>query len=138
MVKSLDIDAILARRQEIAAEMERLRTEDSELEIAVRVAQRFGGSGSTAANGSDNKLGPPRPENTPPLFEMAENVLESAISAGKPGLKGKEIVAHIGKAYWPGVRAEQILPPIYGFAKKGRLQKNKDGFFRPIQNKSAQ
>jgi hypothetical protein len=132
MVKTLDIEAILTRRQQIAAEIERLRTEDNELEIAVRVAQRFSG-GSTTGNGAEIKLGPPRPENTPPLFEMTESVLRSAIDAGKTGLKGKEIVVAIGKAYWPGVRAGQILPPIYGFAKKGRLDKNKDGVFRPVQ-----
>jgi hypothetical protein len=132
MVKALDIETILARRREIAAEMERLHTEDNELEIAVRVVQRFG-DGPAKGNGAENKLGPPRPENTPPLFEMTENVLRGAIEAGKPGLKGQEIVAHIGKTYWPGVVARQILPPIYGFAKKGRLHKNKDGIFKPVQ-----
>ena len=140
MIKTLDTEAILNRRREIAAEMDRLRTEDSELEIAIRVAERFSGGGeSQAGNGARPKLGPPRPENTPPLFEMADVVLCDAIRSGKPGLRGREIVEAIGKTYWPGVQPEQILPLIYGFAKKGRLFKNRDGIFKPVEKeKSAQ
>ena len=77
-------------------------------------------------------LGPPRPEGTPPLFDMTETVIHDAIAGGKSGLRGREIVDEIGKKFWPGVQGRQILPPIYAFAKKGRLHKTKDGVFKPI------
>jgi hypothetical protein len=127
--KEFGIEAILARRKEIAAELERLRLEDDELETAIRVLHRFGkGSNGDATS----KLGPARPENTPSLFVMTETVLHDAIAVGKMGLKGREIVSEIGKKYWPGVQARQVLPLIYSFVKKGRLRKEKDGIFKPI------
>ena len=130
MDQTLDIDAIVARRSEIAAEIERLHTEDGELEIAIRVIRRFGKEGRTNGTGVvPSKLGPPRPENTPSLIEMTETVLRDAIAAGSPGLKGLEIVAEIGKMYWPGVQGRQILPPIYKFVKSQRLQKDEQGIF---------
>jgi hypothetical protein len=119
-----DLKTIEGRQREIATEMERLRAEAEELDIAVRVLKRFAGG-----NGEGAKLGPPRPENTPPLFDMAASVIRDAIEAGKPGLTAQEIVAGIGKRYWPGVKAQQILPPIYGFSKRGRLRKNAKGVF---------
>ncbi len=138
MKSDSEIDAILARRKDIAAEMERLRTEDNELEIAVRVYRRYASPKAEAGNGAvPSTLGPPRPEGVPSLFEMTETVLREAIAAGKPGLKGHEIVTEIGKKYWPRVEGRQILPPIYAFTKKGRLVKNKDGIFRPVKKETA-
>ena len=56
---------------------------------------------------------------------MTEAVIRDAVTGGKPGLTGHEIVAAIGKRYWPGVKGQQILPAIYyDFAKiQGRLVK---------------
>jgi hypothetical protein len=130
-----EIDAVLARRQEIAAQIEQLRAEDAELEVAIRVLKRFSKIAKTG-NGQASltpKLGPPRPDGTPPLFDMVEKVLLDAISSGKPGLRGQEIVTEIGRKYWPGVQGRQILPPIYQFAKNDRIHKSKDGVFRPVK-----
>jgi hypothetical protein len=137
MNQPIDIDAILARRQQIASEIERLTAEDKELEIAIRVAERFGkrkanGAAHAAQSEEGSRLGPPRPPGTPPLLEMANTVLKEAIAAGKSGLKGNELVAAIGDRFWPGVQARQIMPPIYHFAKVKRLKKGDNGIFKPV------
>jgi hypothetical protein len=126
-----EIDGILQRRKAIAAEIDRLKAEDSELETALRVLGRFG-KAIPASDGVTWKLGPPRPGGTPSLFDMTETVIKDAIKAGKPGLKGREIVAEIGKRYWPGVKPQQILPPIYSFVKNKRLKKGDNGIFKPV------
>ena len=134
METELGISAILARRKEISAEMERLRVEDGDLEIAIRIFNRYASSKAAEMNGAgqSTSLGPPRPEGIPPLFNMTETVIRDAVAGGKSGLRGQEIVYEIGKKFWPGVQGRQILPPIYAFAKKGRLHKTKDGVFKPI------
>jgi hypothetical protein len=127
-----DLHTIQVRQREIAAEIERLRAEAAELEIALRVFERFSNPPSKANGGRSRagaKSGASRPEGVPSLFEMTETVIHDAIEAGKPGLKSREIVAAIGNRYWPGVTPSQVLPPIYAFAKKGRLLKTKDGIF---------
>jgi hypothetical protein len=140
MISLKEISAIKARKQEIAEAIAVLQAEDAELDTTLRVLARFGGlfppaSPSPPVNGSDPpkpKLGPPRPEGTPSLYDMTVEVLREAIAGGKQGLKGKEIVAEIGRKYWPGVQPDQVLPPIYGFVSKKRLKKNTEGIFKPI------
>ena len=137
MISTEELNAINVRKQEIAEAIAALQAEDAELDIALKVLARFGGlfPPSAPANGSDPpkpKLGPPRPEGTPSLFDMTVEVLREAIAGGKHGLKGKEIVAEIGRKYWPGVQPDQVLPPIYGFVSKKRLKKNTDGIFKPV------
>jgi hypothetical protein len=131
MTNESDIRAIKARHQEIAQEIERLKAEADELAITLRVLDRFS-SGSAQANGEGPKLGPPRPADTPSLFNMTVSVISDAVGQGKTGLRGQEIVAAIGKRFWPGVQSKQVLPPIYQFAKKGRLIKTKDGLFKVV------
>ena len=75
------------------------------------------------------RLGPSRPEGIPTLFKMVNEVL----SESADGLTGRQIVEAIGKRYWPGVKGQQILPSVYGFAKRGRLRKSHDGRFHPIR-----
>jgi len=131
-----DLKGIQERRRKIAEEVARLQAEDKELEIALRVFGRYASKGENGEREPD-RLGPPRPEGTPSLFEMTDTVIKAAIAAGKPGLTGREIVAEIGKRYWPGVKPAQILPPIYGFTKRGRLRKNSNGIFKPTHETAA-
>jgi hypothetical protein len=126
-----ELDGILQRRKEIAAEIDKLKAEDGELEVALRVLGRFG-KAIPATDSRSGKLGPPRPAGVPSLFEMTDIVIKDAIKAGKSGLKGREIVAEIGKRYWPGVQPQQILPPIYSFVKNKRLKKGDNGIFKPV------
>lgn len=126
------VNAIIDRQREIDAQIEDLQRERSELEVALTVLRRFGALPEVPVTVEGSRLGPPRPEGTPSLFEMTEAVLKDAIKAGKAGLKGREIVDEIGKRYWPGVKSQQILPPIYQFASKGRLKKGDNGIFRPV------
>jgi hypothetical protein len=126
MDKGYDIEAMLERQREIAAEMERLANEKEELDVAVRVLQRY----VISETSTEPKLGPPRPEGTPTLFEMTKFVVRNAQLSGKDGLNAKEIVEEIRRAYWPGVKPVQILPQIYQFAKKGRMRKTSDGLFQ--------
>jgi hypothetical protein len=129
-----ELDAMLNRRKEIASAVEKLKAEDSEIENALRVFSRYGKlpTGSNGTGERAGKLGPPRPDGTPSLFDMTETVIKDAIKGGKSGLKGREIVAEIGKRYWPGVKPQQVLPPIYGFVKNKRLKKGDNGIFKPV------
>lgn len=126
-----DFHKIQSRLREINAQMEKLRGEAEELETAVRVFKRFAGANG-AASPEGAKLGPARPEGLPSLFKMTESVIRDAVADGKPGLTGAEIVAAIGKRYWPGVKGQQILPSIYQFTRgeHPRLVKTKDGIFK--------
>jgi hypothetical protein len=123
----MDLQTIQARQREITAEMERLRAEAEELDIAIRVFMRY--SKANGAGSDTPKLGPSRPPGAPSLFDMTAMVIKDANASGKAGLTAQEIVTEIGKRYWPGVKAQQILPPIYGFSKRGRLRKNSKGVF---------
>lgn len=124
MAKS-EIDAIQDRQREIQDEITRLQQEADELLVGLRVIRRF----SPSKGEPDSKLGPPRPKGTPTLFEMVETV----ISKVDGGLIGREIVEEVGKNFWPGVQGPQILPSVYGFAKRGRLKKTKTGRFFTVK-----
>jgi hypothetical protein len=84
------------------------------------------------------KLGAPRPNGAPTNFEMARFVLLSAHKEGKSGLSAAELVNEIGRRYWPGVQAPQIMPTMYLLAKQGRLIKGDDGIFRFPETNEAQ
>ena len=120
-MSTTDIEAIQSRQREVKVEIDRLQKEADELYIALRVLSRF----SPVDSESLAKLGPPRPEGLPTLFEMVETVLDEAVD----GLTGRQIVEAIGEKHWPGVRGRQILPSIYGFSKQGRLKKTDTGQF---------
>ena len=116
-----EIDAIQTRQREIQDDITRLQQEGEELLVALRVIQRF----SPLGKSPESKLGPPRPKGIPTLFKMVVVVINKA----NRGLSGREIVEEIGNDFWPGVQGPQILPSVYGFAKRGRLRKNKAGHF---------
>lgn len=131
MASKSESEGIEARLREIAEKKAVLEKEEAELTLALRVIKRF------STNGAAPKLGPARPEGTPTLFEMTDAVLAEAEARGKVGLKGREIVAEIGKQYWPGVKPAQILPQVYQYASKGRLKKTPNGVFRRLHKNEA-
>lgn len=138
MSKLSQIEAIEARKKEITQEIDRLQQEVDELDTALRVLKRFADTTPDNTGGASKpKLGPPRPEGTPTLFQMTEMVIRSADREGHNGLRGREIVKEIGRRYWPGVKGQQILPSIYQFAKNGRLIKTDDGRFKIAQKEEA-
>ena len=120
-----DIEAAFRRRDEVDKKLDELAKEKAELDLTIKVLERY----SPSAMGP--KLGPARPDNLPSLFEMTEEVLLDAVSKGSSGLSAKEIVSEIRDRYWPGLKPQQVLPNIYQFAKKGRIRKNSDGKFLP-------
>lgn len=130
MDQSFNIEAILGRRKEIATAVDLLLQEDKELEIALRVAERFGKGVPSVPEG--NKLGPTRPADAPALIDMVNSVLKDALAAGKPGLGGKDLVSAIGDKFWPGVQPAQVMPSIYTFVGKKRLKKGDNGIFKPV------
>lgn len=136
MTKAPDIEAIEARKQEIDEQIAALQKEAGELEVTLRVLQRFAG-GSDGAPHEGSKLGPPRPDGIPTLFDMAYEVIRDAELKGKKGLSVKDIVEAIGKRYWPGVRGQQISAPLYGMAKKGRFNKTSNGLFQTVRKDKA-
>lgn len=130
----VDIAAIEARRKEVAEELERLEREMDELDMAMRVFSRFSVEGDAGREpqqfDTGPKLGPARPDGIPSNYDMAVDVIWSAMKSGRKGLTAAELVEEIGKRWWPGVQGPQILPIMYQFAKRGRLVKGGDGYFR--------
>lgn len=138
MTRLVDIAAIEARRKEIAEELDRLEREMDELDMALRVFGRFWvrddpqpiASTVQASADASARLGPVRPDGIPSNYEMAVQTIGDATKAGRKGLTAAELVEEIGRRWWPGVQGPQILPIMYQFAKKGRLNKGDDGYFR--------
>ncbi|MDR3494926.1 MAG: hypothetical protein P4L82_10005 [Ancalomicrobiaceae bacterium] len=136
MTDSRTKDSIANRLKEIEAQLEELQREANDLAIALRVLNQFerhpGPDTAAAVTVLDKaaKLGPARPKDIPSNFEMARLVLAEARKAGKKGLSASELIDAIGEQYWPGVKPAQISSFLYAFAKRGRLQKGKDGLFR--------
>ncbi len=136
MKKHPGIEAIEARKTEIDAQVAELLHESEELEVALRVYQRFTEQESApAAEGT--KLGPPRPEGIPTLFQMAYEVVRDAELKGEKGLPAKKIVEQIGRRYWPGLQGQQVFAPLYTMAKKGRFRKTSNGLFQTVRTKEA-
>jgi hypothetical protein len=122
-----DLQAIQAREREIDAEMASLQQEREELAIAKRVMARLRGkSPGLSANGKSS----PRPAGAPTNAEMVELVLADAEKEGKDGLTASELLQAISARYWPGLTGPQILPNIYGMAKRGRFRKTPSGKFK--------
>src|SRR5438445_6741056 len=131
LAMKLDADKIRARQKRIDEEIAKLQSEADELSVVLRVMERFKEKPpdkSTKA-GKEEKL-PPRPKGTPSTFEMVELVLASAEKGGKPALTSRELMDAIRANYWPGVQNKQILPSIFGFAKKKRLIREGDKWKR--------
>lgn len=131
MSRIVDIAAIEKRRREIVEEIDRLKREMEELDMALRVISRFEAKDveESAPEPVAAKLGPVRPDGIPTNYDMAEVILRDAVNAGRRGLTAAEMVEEIGRRWWPGVQGPQILPIMYQFAKRGRLLKGEDGFF---------
>ena len=139
MAITLSSSKIENRRREIAAEIERLQTEDKELEIVLRVIHRFDpdtgrivGSGvvtkqDTPSDEKEPKLGPRRPSGCPTNFEMVDMILAGAEKEGTEGLSLPEITSEIRKRYWPGLKDAQVAAPIYAFVRNGRFRKLTNG-----------
>lgn len=136
MIQIVNLQDLEDRKREIRAEIERLQAEFEEIEGAIRVASRFASpklvkeSPAEPKLESSTKLGPQRPSGIPTNFEMAQITIRDAVMRGKPGLTASEIVDEIAKRWWPGLQGPQILPIIYQLAKRGRLNKGEDGYFR--------
>lgn len=138
MTTNLNIQAIESRKQEIDEAIAKLQEEARELDVALAVFRRFSPKPSDEKTvNDDSKLGPPRPNNIPTLYEMAYTVIRDAEQRGRKGLSGKEVVDAIATQYWPGLQGPQITPSLYGFAKKGRLKKTSDGLFHTVRRKEA-
>jgi hypothetical protein len=138
MGHQLDSQAIETRLREIREKISALQVEADELEVALRVFERFSPSEPSAKkmNGDKPKLGPARPRDIPTNFEMTEMILKASEREGKNGLTATEIVEQIRTRYWPGIMGAQILPVIYHFAKQGRIRKTAGGKFKSIHKNS--
>jgi hypothetical protein len=138
MGHQLDSQAIETRLREIREKISALQVEADELEVALRVFERFSPSESTSKKKTRDKpkLGPARPQDIPTNFEMTEMILKASERDGKNGLTANEIVEQIGSRYWPGVTGAQILPVIYHFARQGRIRKTSGGKFKSLHKSS--
>jgi hypothetical protein len=127
---NLDIDQIRARYKRIKDEITKLQTELDELDVALRVLSRFQEKPPDKPASSEEL--PPRPPGTPSTFEMVNMILASAEKEGKEALTSRELMDQIRANYWPGVKNKQILPSIFGFAKKGRVIREGDKWKRKV------
>jgi hypothetical protein len=126
------LQAIEAKRREIAAQIAKLQADDEELAIAERVLRRLSGAEKDAVS-----IGTARPSGAPTTFEMADMVLASAEKEGKDGLFASELVEAIRSRYWPGLVSQQIMPMIYQMARAGRFHKTATGKFKRPKNQEA-
>ena len=131
MTENDTLQALEARRREIAAQIAKLQAEEDELAVAERVLRRLAG---TAGVKTPVPIGAARPSGAPTTFEMADMVLASAEKEGKSGLFAGELVEAIRNRYWPGLVSQQIMPMIYQMARDGRLHKTPDGKFQRVTN----
>jgi hypothetical protein len=133
MKPAAELEAIKQRQREIHEGINKLETELAELEVALRVFNRFSSKEKKSPTKTGTKLGPARPDGIPSNFDMISMILKSAEKEGKKGLTANEIVEEIGRRYWPGIQSPQIISFIYQFAKRGRLLKSDKGLFRAKQ-----
>jgi hypothetical protein len=127
-----DVDQIRARQKRISDEMTKLQKELDELDVALRVLDRFSkppDKPPRAAKRAKKAALRPRPSGIPSTFEMVETILTEAEKAGKLALTSRELMDAIREKYWPGVQNKQILPSIFGFAPK-RLTRDGDKWKR--------
>lgn len=105
---------ILARRDVIAREIERLRLEDEELAIAEQVMERLGGVEPKPRR----PLAAPQAANAP--RSQREFVLDAPETSPEPWLLAKEIIA-IARTRWSVAIPEKSLRPLLTVMKNQRL-----------------
>jgi len=117
------VEKLRSRLAEIDELIRKLEDEASDIEIALRVIEKY--APAEMETKSDGGRGAARPNGLPTLFEMVTYVLRDAESNG---LTSSEIVAKIRARYWPGLISSQIMPSVYRFVKEKRLGKRGDKF----------
>ena len=121
---ALDLENMRARQKRLNDEIVRLQKEADEIAIALRVFDKYSEKPPDKGKAKGSKPGlTQRPKGTPTTFEMVEMILTSEAKSGKETITTRELMDAIRAKYWPGVKNEQILPSIFGFAKNGRLQR---------------
>ena len=120
----MQTEKLRARLNEIDELIRSLEDEASEIEIALRVIEKYAPSEPTG--GAETPRGSPRPNGLPTLFEMVCYVLRDADTNG---LTSSEIVSKIRARYWPGLVNQQIMPSVYRFVKEDRLIKRGEKFY---------
>jgi hypothetical protein len=125
----INVEAIEKRLREVTSEIQKLEEEADKLEAALEVIRLYSASPAAVET---TKLGPPRPANAPSLYRMVATILREAHEAnGVAGMTSKSLVDGIGRRYWPGVQARQVMPTIYKFVKAGRIEKKGEYFMLP-------
>jgi hypothetical protein len=141
---TFDPQKLAAQHQKIVDEIARLQKEADEIEIALRVVERFSEKEKIADRQAEIVAemlpagGTARPAATPTNFEMLEEVLASAEKDGRDGLTASEVVDAIRQRFWPGLVGPQILPSIYRFAKEERIKKTANGKFKRLKKQGAE
>jgi hypothetical protein len=118
---SQEIHQIRERQKRIGEEIAELQKEHDELDVALRVLERFFKSPSKPSDKPPKAIPTgliQRPSGIPSTFEMVETILKEAEKAGKDSLTSRELMDEIRAKYWPGVQNKQILPSIFGFSPR--------------------
>jgi len=88
---------------------------------------------ATEADAEDTsipRVGTARPANIPTTPQMFDLLLAEAENAGKPGLRGRDLVVGIRSKWWSGAGWNSILPTAFALAAKGRLGRQGKLFVR--------
>jgi|SRR5215469_4143161 len=138
---------ISQRVAELRAELEALSLEESELQTAERVLQRFSqpgvgidaprATGETPTNGtaqpearSDSEQDEDGDQMTLPV--MVFKILEEAKAEGRRGVDSSEILATIRRRWRPQFTADQVRPTLWRMVKRdGRLKKRGKLYYLP-------
>lgn len=127
---SLDVNRIRADRKRKLDEIAKLQEEVAEIDLALRVYDRYAEKQPPEQEDAESPGLAPRPPGTPTTFQMVNMILAGAEKDGREGLTSRELLDEIAKKYWPGVHRSQILPSIFGFGKVGRIRRIDDKWYR--------
>jgi hypothetical protein len=131
----------LIGRHEVA--LAYLKQEHGELEIAVRVMDRFYERQSFGELLPPDRAAPEpdtgKPAGVPTVPHMIAEVLSLRALLDGPGaaLAPKEILAEIRRLWWPDARTNDVSPILWRLAKEGRLAKTGKTYSLPKEETPA-
>ncbi len=135
-----DIRAVIA---DLTSQIDKLRLELNELEVAERVLSRLGAQdrsdepsiASEARSIIETSLG--KPDDIPTMPEMILEALSTPEADAHDGLEPRDIVQFVAKKYWPDVRSELVGPIAWRMWKRGQLEKTDTYYRLPQTNEAA-
>lgn len=120
-------------------ELDQLRSELTELDIAERVLQRFTEPQSVATRNGQLPLSNGMTDDAiqiepPTLPQMVFTLLEEAKASGRRGLDASEILAAVQARWKPEFTGDNVRPTLWRMAKHQRLRKRGRTYSLPVSS----